>query len=142
MKHLITLLAAFLVFMTPAFAGESKDSCCKEKAGAAKESCCKVDCKSCAEMCKKMLAYCLKKGGKHADPKHINTMKDCIALCTANADLASRSSKYQAKIKEQCAKVCAECAKSCEALNDKELKACVDKCNECASLCGEGEHKK
>lgn len=140
MKHLITALASLLIFLTPAFAGEAKDSCCKDSK--ASTSCCKVDCKACAETCKKALAYCLKKGGKHADEKHIKILKDCIALCTANSDLASRDSKYQAKVKELCAKACAECAKSCDALNDKELKTCVDSCNQCAKLCGEGEHKK
>ncbi len=142
MKHFLYIVAALLIFAMPSFAADSKDSCCKDKkANTAKtESCCKTDCKSCAEICKKALAYCQKKGGKHVEAKHINTLKDCIALCTANADLGSRNSKLSGKLMEVCAKACADCAKSCEALNDKELKTCVDACNTCAKLCADGDH--
>lgn len=141
MKNFLYIVAALLIFAMPSFAAD-KDACCKDKkATAAKsESCCKTDCKACAEVCKKALAYCQKKGGKHADAKHINTLKDCIALCDANSDLSSRKSKLSADLMKICAKACSDCAKSCEALNDKELKACIDSCNNCAKLCSDQGH--
>lgn len=136
MKNFFYIVAALLIFAMPSFAAD-KDACCKDKKASATANCCKTDCKSCADVCRKALAYCQKKGGKHADAKHLNTLKDCIALCQANSDLSSRNSKLSPELMKICAKACTECAKSCEALNDKELKACVDSCNSCAKTCSD-----
>lgn len=130
-------LFAFMSFI-PAFAGDTKGSA---KCEASK--CCKsTNCVNCAQMCEKMLEYCKKKGGKHADAKHINIMKDCITLCKACSDLSSRDSKLQAKLHAICAEACKKCAQSCAKLKDEKLKDCVDMCNTCATSCSEMSKKK
>ncbi len=132
MKKLIMALftiVALFAMLPPTFAAD--------KGGAAKgEACCSVsNCKDCAKMCEDMLAYCQKKGGKHAAAEHIKTMKDCIALCKACSDFEARGSSLAPKLHELCAEACAKCAKSCEDLNDKKLAACVEQCKKCATSC-------
>jgi hypothetical protein len=92
-------------------------------------------CSSCQKTCEDALKYCQSKGGKHVAKEHINTLKDCIALCKASTDLGSRDSKLLAKLRAVCAEACNKCAASCEALNDPKLKDCVEACKECAKSC-------
>jgi|AGTN01.2.fsa_nt_gi hypothetical protein len=129
-KFFVSVFALLFAFClsagTPTFAAD------KEKAPAA--HCC-GNCSECLETCKKTLEYCKKKGGKHADKAHIDTMKDCIALCGACTDLSARKSPLTAKLQNVCADACTKCAESCEKLNDKKMQDCVDMCKKCAEHC-------
>ena len=130
-KIIMALFTMFALFtLLPAFAGE--------KAGAGKGgSCCASvsNCKDCAKMCEDMLAYCQKKGGKHASAEHIKTLEDCIALCKACTDFESRESTLAPKLHQVCAEACDKCAKSCADLKDKKLDDCVAQCKKCATSC-------
>jgi len=127
------MLLAFVAFNPSLDAAFAADKGAKSAA-----ECCQMTCSKCQKTCEEALKYCLSKGGKHAAKEHIDTLKDCIALCKASADLGSRGSKLTAKLREVCADACTACAKSCEALNDPKLKDCVTACNECAKSCETG----
>lgn len=92
-------------------------------------------CGKCKTVCEETLKYCQKKGGKHADAKHINTLKDCIKTCDLASDLASRNSALHEKAAAVCAQACKTCAESCEAFDDKKMKDCAEECRKCATMC-------
>jgi hypothetical protein len=93
-------------------------------------------CRDCAATCEKTLAYFKKKGGKYAKAKNLDTLKDCIALCTASADLKSRNSAHAQKLDAVCNEVCKQCAQMCKDLNDPALKHCIQSCETCHDCCG------
>lgn len=97
---------------------------------------CLDQCRKCHSVCEKTLAYCQKKGGKYADAKHVNIMKDCILACKTSADFLSRNSELHNFSCGFCAAICRACAKSCETFkDDKQMKECADECNRCSSSC-------
>ena len=92
-------------------------------------------CADCAVTCEKTLAYFKKKGGKYMEAKNVDTIKDCITLCKASADLKTRKSANAAKVDAVCHEVCNQCAKMCKDLNDPALKDCVKSCETCHECC-------
>lgn len=97
---------------------------------------CEQTCRSCKKVCQDTLKYCQKKGGKHADAKHINTLKDCINACQTSADALSRKSALHTKSCGFCAEICRACAASCDAFkDDKQMIACANECRKCAESC-------
>ncbi|MBU6451124.1 MAG: hypothetical protein KGS72_05045 [Cyanobacteria bacterium REEB67] len=93
-------------------------------------------CADCAATCEKTLAYFQKKGGKYAEAKKQDVLKDCIALCKASADLKSRNSAHAAKLDAVCNEVCKQCAEMCKELKDPALKDCIQSCETCHDCCG------
>jgi hypothetical protein len=93
-------------------------------------------CADCAATCEKTLVYFTKKGGKYASAKNLDTLKDCIALCKASADLKSRKSAHAQKLDAVCNEVCKQCAQMCKDMNDPALKDCVKSCETCHDCCG------
>lgn len=99
---------------------------------------CQEECKKCSKMCEDVLALCQKKGGKYADNKQINNLKDCVASCNLSADYLSRNSGSHTKSCGFCAKICKTCAASCDALSDdKQIKECAAECHKCGDMCTE-----
>jgi hypothetical protein len=97
---------------------------------------CQTQCRNCQKICEKTLAYCQKKGGKHAEAKHINTLKDCITACKTSADFLNRKSERHAKSCAFCAEICRACAVSCETFKgDKQMQDCAAECRRCAESC-------
>lgn len=97
---------------------------------------CEATCRKCQKVCEETLAYCKKKGGKHAEAKHINTLKDCILSCKTSADFLSRNSANHMKSCGFCASICKVCAESCDTFaDDKKMKDCADECRKCAESC-------
>lgn len=96
-------------------------------------------CSKCKSVCEDTLKYCKKKGGKHADKKHINALKDCIKACDFTSDLGSRDSALHAKAAAVCAEACNTCAASCEAFDDQKMKDCAAECRACAKMCASGD---
>ncbi len=97
----------------------------------------------CYRICVETFAYCIKTGGRHADPDHIQILKDCAEICKLNADFMIRNSQYYGRTCELCADICEKCAASCEAVGpeDTQVKACSEICRECASSCREMEER-
>jgi hypothetical protein len=92
-------------------------------------------CADCAAECEKTLAYFNKKGGKYIEAKNVDTIKDCLALCKASADLKTRKSAYAAKLDAVCHEVCSKCAQVCKDLKDPALKECITSCETCHKCC-------
>ena len=98
---------------------------------------CIKNCLECYQICSHVAEHCLKKGGKHADPKHIKLLEDCAKICNLSADFMLRRSEFHTSTCGACAEVCNACAESCEALasDDPMMKACAEACKKCASSC-------
>lgn len=143
LKNIVTLLSllfALVALAAPSFAAPDKS----DKASG-KDNCCiamkpdhKSSCASCQKTCEETLKYFQKKGGKYAEAKHIQTLKDCIALCRTSADFQARGSANASKVESLCHDICLQCAQMCKDMNDPKLADCVKSCEECASCCDKG----
>jgi hypothetical protein len=96
---------------------------------------CVDNCARCHRQCILALNYCIKKGGKYADPEHIQTLLDCAQMCQTSTDFMTRQSKFHDKVCQVCSEICAKCADSCAALNDDKLADCVEMCRKCSESC-------
>ncbi|MEG3191030.1 MULTISPECIES: four-helix bundle copper-binding protein [Novilysobacter] len=98
---------------------------------------CIDDCTQCHAICLETINYCLGKGGKHAEARHIALMATCADVCATCADAMLRGTQVHGVICGACAKVCRQCADSCAAMgDDPEMQRCVDICRRCAESCG------
>lgn len=90
----------------------------------------------CYKMCIETKMYCLEKGGKHADPKHIQALADCAESCKMAADFMIKKSPLHGKVCGVCAEACKRCAQSCEAMTDDEMmQKCAQMCRKCEESC-------
>lgn len=95
---------------------------------------CIHNCEDCHDVCLHAVHDCLKKGGKHADAKHIGLLLNCSEMChTAHDFMVSHSDLHQVTC-AACAEVCEACAKSCDEMGDTE---CAEVCRRCAKTCRE-----
>jgi hypothetical protein len=95
-------------------------------------------CASCHTTCVRTLAHCLKQGGAHVEPAHLQLLQDCIAVCQVCSDMCARGScgtDLCAKMCALCSEACARCAQSCDKINDAQMKACAEACRRCAEDC-------
>ncbi len=129
--YVTAILALAIAFFTPtgAFANNSNGL---KLAEAGAHATCASECNKCAERCEKALAHLEAKGASAAT---INTLKDCITLCKASADLKLRGSALSPKLAAACAEACKKCATVCAETKDEALKDCVEQCNLCAEAC-------
>jgi hypothetical protein len=132
----VVLLVSLLLGLFAVSATGSIITALPAKAESMNMEACEAQCKKCQKVCEATLVYCQKKGGKHAEAKHINTLKDCILSCKTSADYLSRNSANHMKSCGFCAAICKVCAESCEAFtDDKKMKDCAAECRKCAESC-------
>lgn len=99
---------------------------------------CIDNCLKCYEVCRKTIHYCLGKGGKHADPAHIELLLNCADICQTSANFLVAGSALHSSTCRVCAEVCAKCAEACEKMgDDKLMKECAEICRQCAKSCKE-----
>ncbi|MFP2926287.1 four-helix bundle copper-binding protein [Pyxidicoccus sp. 3LG] len=97
---------------------------------------CIQNCLECHRVCVETLAYCLQKGGRHAEAKHVRLMMDCAEICQTSANFMLRGSELHTRTCFACAEVCERCAESCAAMGDDAMmKACAELCRRCAESC-------
>ncbi len=97
---------------------------------------CIEECKRCQKVCEETLAYCKKKGGKHAGKAHLNVIQDCIQSCKLSADYMTRESANHMQSCGFCAEICKACAETCEQFKgDKQMEKCAQECRKCAESC-------
>jgi hypothetical protein len=95
-------------------------------------------CTQCARICWETLAYCLEKGGRHAEAEHVNTLLDCAQLCDTSAAFMERGSAVHPDVCAACAEACQRCAESCEKFgDDDQMRRCAEICRSCAESCRE-----
>ena len=95
---------------------------------------CIDECQRCHSACLSMATnHCLRVGGKHVEPQHIENMLDCAQICAVSADFMLRASGHHAAVCGVCADICAACAGSCEGLDGME--DCVAACRACEASC-------
>ena len=94
-------------------------------------------CLHCYATCEETKAYCIKMGGRHAEPEHLMTLADCARLCETSANFMVRGSDLHREVCRLCADACERCARSCEEVdpNDEVMRACAAECRRCAESC-------
>ena len=91
-------------------------------------------CLDCHSMCLGMaMTYCLEKGGRHVEQKHLSLMLNCAELCQTSANFMLSDSPLHGRVCLICAEACEACAKSCEQVGD--MRDCVEECQACAKSC-------
>ena len=91
-------------------------------------------CLDCHSMCLRMaMGYCLERGGRHAEQKHLRLMVNCAELCQTSANFMLSDSPLHGRVCLICAEACEACAKSCEQVGD--MRDCVEECQDCAKSC-------
>ena len=91
-------------------------------------------CLDCHSMCLRMaMGYCLERGGRHAEQKHLRLMINCAELCQTSANFMLSDSPLHGRVCLICAEACEACAKSCEQVGD--MRDCVEECQDCAKSC-------
>lgn len=99
---------------------------------------CVDNCTECHHVCLETVAYCLGKGGRHAEAAHIRTLLDCVEMCQTSADFMLRNSTLHGRTCGLCAEACERCAQSCDSFgNDAQMKKCAEICRRCAKTCRE-----
>lgn len=97
---------------------------------------CAQTCARCRAVCLETIAYCLGKGGPHADPAHLQLLMDCAEICATSSGFLSRASTQHAETCAACAVICDACAESCEAMgSDAQMTKCAKACRDCAESC-------
>lgn len=97
---------------------------------------CITNCLTCSAVCEQTLQYCLKQGGKHAEPKHVLLLQDCIQICELSAHFMLRGSQRHTATCRACAEICEACAADCDAMGaDEVMRQCADACRTCAASC-------
>lgn len=92
--------------------------------------------KECAEVCLYTHSYCMRQGGEHTEPMHMNIMMDCVEICETMSKFALRESENLHLLMDACAEICRQCAESCEEFKDDETMAtCAQTCRECQEAC-------
>jgi hypothetical protein len=92
-------------------------------------------CSACHRACLSAAAWCLTKGGKHANAEHVRVLLDCAEICATSASFMLRHSAHHHATCGVCAIVCHACAESCEKLDGDEMKRCAEVCQRCAASC-------
>jgi hypothetical protein len=111
-----------------------------EQRSAEMEQCIR-NCSDCHHICVETVTYCLKQGGKHAEPQHVRLLMDCAQICATSADFMMRGSDMHHLTCGVCAEVCQRCAESCERMGDDEqMQACEEMCRRCAESCRQMAH--
>ncbi len=91
-------------------------------------------CLDCHSMCLQMATgYCLERGGRHVEQKHLRLMLNCAELCQTSANFMLSNSPLHGRVCLICAEVCEACAKSCDQVGD--MRECAEECRSCAKSC-------
>ena len=117
---------------------ESTNASCQpgtSKMGSSELDKCAQMCLECYQICAKTISYCLSKGSKHAELKHITLLEDCAKICATSADFLIRGSELHAYTCAACAEICERCAKECKQMSDNKKCECADTCARCAESC-------
>jgi len=99
---------------------------------------CIHDCHDCQDACTATAQHCLRKGGMHAEARHLRLLADCAEICQTAANFMARASDHHHAICSICSIICEACAESCERIGgDEEMKSCAAMCRRCAESCKE-----
>lgn len=95
---------------------------------------CIDECLQCYQTCLGMsTSHCLKLGGAHAAPEHVQLMLACAEICRASAQVMIIGSSHHKHLCAECADICEDCANECERVGDMD--DCVQACRSCAASC-------
>jgi hypothetical protein len=97
---------------------------------------CIEECLNCHSICMTTVAYCLQKGGAHAEAAHIVLLLDCAEICQTSANLMLRGSEQHMHTCAACAAICELCAEDCARMDDDlPMRNCAEACRRCAESC-------
>jgi hypothetical protein len=94
------------------------------------------ECLSCHSICLTTVAYCLQKGGAHAEAAHVRLLLDCTEICQTSANFMLRGSDQHRRTCAVCAAICEICAEACARMtDDPPMQNCAEACRRCAESC-------
>jgi uncharacterized protein DUF326 len=97
---------------------------------------CIQECLNCHSICLTTVAYCLQKGGAHAEPAHVRLLLDCAEICQTSANFMLRGSDQHRRTCAVCAAICEICAEACARMSDDPpMQNCAEACRRCAESC-------
>lgn len=98
---------------------------------------CAIDCLNCHSVCLRVISYCLRKGGNHAQAHHISLMMNCAEICqTTENFILSADPDLSTQLTDICSDICERCARSCEQFSgDALMVSCAEICRTCAISC-------
>ncbi|MGO4741290.1 four-helix bundle copper-binding protein [Bosea sp. 2KB_26] len=95
---------------------------------------CIDECLRCYQTCLGMITnHCLRLGGAHAAPEHIQLMLTCAETCRASAQIMIIGSPHHKRLCTDCADICENCAAECKRIGNMD--DCVQACRRCAERC-------
>jgi hypothetical protein len=95
-----------------------------------------VQCAECSVICMETFHYCLRKGGDHREPAHLQLLLDCSRMCNATSEFLATDSFYRTELAMICSEICDACALDCEQFEDDEqMHACAQACQALAVSC-------
>src|SRR5689334_4182526 len=90
---------------------------------------CIRSCTECHRVCQETVTYCLQRGGKYAEGRHVRLLLDCAEICQTSANFMIRGSNLHARTCGLCAEVCERCTIDCEQMdNDEQMRKCAEAC--------------
>lgn len=97
---------------------------------------CKTECLTCKKICEKTLKHCTEVAGEHAQPDHLNIMKDCIEACGHAAAFTGKKGSVEEytwnDTCKKCIDACQKCADMCDSMiDDKVMQRCARECKMC-----------
>jgi len=96
-----------------------------------------TECTQCSNICLQTITYCLKEGGEHIQPAHIQSMMDCAVFCQVTVSFLLRESdEFTNDVCSTTAEIAAKCAQRCEEFeDDQQMAACAAACRKAAEAC-------
>jgi hypothetical protein len=94
------------------------------------------DIRDCQDSCLLTIQHCLRKGGMHAEARHIRLLLDTAELAGVTASFMIRASDLHPRLCGVCAEACEACAANCESMaDDDEMLRCAGVCRRAAESC-------
>jgi hypothetical protein len=93
-------------------------------------------CQECHTICLETVQHCVRSGGEHADPEHVQLLLGCAEICRTSAAFMALGLSQHTETCSVCAHVCELCAESCARIpGDAEMQLCEETCRRCAEIC-------
>jgi len=99
---------------------------------------CIEQCFTCATACQQCISDCLQETELQMLTACINLNRECLLICSANAQLMAIAGSNAHALCQTCYEICLACAMECERhVKMEHCQLCAEECRKCASACSE-----
>lgn len=92
-------------------------------------------CLLCIVFCNECASACLKEAHPERMKHCIQLNMECVAICTATAQLLSLGTRHRHELRTVCAEICEACAAACDEHSFEHCRECARACRACAKEC-------